>query len=104
MRLIRTDILELEEFFDANIPKYAILSHTWEKDEVSFQDMQGRNAKYKAGYTKIMLTRLSRMALDMSGLIHAVLIRAVVLSFLRQLAQNRNEIEPRICSISVYGH
>ncbi|KAF4876063.1 Vegetative incompatibility protein HET-E-1 [Colletotrichum siamense] len=39
MRLINVDTLELEEFFDENIPEYAILSHTWGREEVSFQDL-----------------------------------------------------------------
>ncbi|KAF6841661.1 het domain-containing protein [Colletotrichum plurivorum] len=39
MRLVNVDTLELEEFFDANIPRYAILSHTWGKDEVTFQEL-----------------------------------------------------------------
>lgn len=31
--------LELKEFFDDNVPRYAILSHTWGQEEVSFQDL-----------------------------------------------------------------
>jgi hypothetical protein len=54
MRLLNTSSLELEEFWDNDIPLYAILSHTWEKDEVSFQDIQGGTAKNKAGYAKIL--------------------------------------------------
>ncbi|RYC58609.1 hypothetical protein CHU98_g7595 [Xylaria longipes] len=40
MRLLRTDTLALEEFFDENVPAYAILSHTWGADELSLQDLQ----------------------------------------------------------------
>ncbi|OHE91069.1 hypothetical protein CORC01_13625 [Colletotrichum orchidophilum] len=39
MRLINVDTLQLEEFFDGNMPEYAILSHTWGKEEVSFRDL-----------------------------------------------------------------
>ncbi|KAF5363040.1 hypothetical protein D9758_012636 [Tetrapyrgos nigripes] len=39
MRLLNTKTLRLEEFFD-EIPPYAILSHTWEDEEVTFQDIQ----------------------------------------------------------------
>ncbi|KZL67049.1 het domain-containing protein [Colletotrichum incanum] len=39
MRLINVDTLQLEEFFDEEIPEYATLSHTWGKDEISFQDL-----------------------------------------------------------------
>ena len=46
MRLINVNTLKLEEFVDV-IPEYIILSHTWGKDEVSFQKYQigERNAK-----------------------------------------------------------
>jgi hypothetical protein len=40
MRLINVDTLEMKEFFDHSMPPYAILSHTWGSDEVSFQDWQ----------------------------------------------------------------
>ncbi|KAF5365964.1 hypothetical protein D9758_006635 [Tetrapyrgos nigripes] len=39
MRLLDTNTFEIQEFY-TDIPPYAILSHTWEKDEVTFQDMQ----------------------------------------------------------------
>ncbi|KAK1453902.1 HET domain-containing protein [Colletotrichum melonis] len=39
MRLINVNTLQLEEFFDDEIPLYTILSHTWGKDEVTFQDL-----------------------------------------------------------------
>ena len=38
MRLINTETLELHEFFDAAVPSYVILSHTWGSEEVTFQD------------------------------------------------------------------
>jgi len=39
MRLINTDTLMLREFTGSNVPPYAILSHTWDHDEVTFQEM-----------------------------------------------------------------
>jgi hypothetical protein len=39
MRLIDVKTLELQSFNDNDIPKYAILSHTWGPDEVSYQEM-----------------------------------------------------------------
>ena len=39
MRLINSKTLELREFFEPVAPPYAILSHTWENEEVSFQDL-----------------------------------------------------------------
>jgi hypothetical protein len=52
MRLLHTETLQLHEFFGANIPPYAILSHTWGEDGVSFQKMQSGDGKSKAGYEK----------------------------------------------------
>lgn len=40
MRLINVRTLVLEEFYDATAPPYAILSHTWETEEVLFKDME----------------------------------------------------------------
>lgn len=41
MRLLRIETLELETFINASTrPPYAILSHTWGTDEVTFQDLQ----------------------------------------------------------------
>jgi hypothetical protein len=64
MWLINTTTLQLDEFFDASTPKYAILSHTWgaPHDEVSFIDMmdKGPGVQAKAGFAKI--TQFCRMA------------------------------------------
>ncbi|KAF2100152.1 HET-domain-containing protein [Rhizodiscina lignyota] len=53
MRLLNSDTLELKEFTERDVPEYAILSHTWQDGEVSFQDMQNGNAKEKPGWQKI---------------------------------------------------
>ncbi|KIW18135.1 hypothetical protein PV08_02423 [Exophiala spinifera] len=37
MRLINTNTLQLEDFPSGKVPPYAILSHTWENGEISFQ-------------------------------------------------------------------
>lgn len=55
MRLLNSTNIELEEFPDDNIPKYAILSHRWQDDEVSLQDMLSATAVKKAGYIKLKL-------------------------------------------------
>jgi len=39
MRLLNVHTKKLEEFFDSAIPKYAILSHRWGSNEVTFQDL-----------------------------------------------------------------
>ena len=41
MRLLNAKTKKLEEFFDKTIPKYAILSHTWGENEVTFRDFDG---------------------------------------------------------------
>ncbi|KAJ2897138.1 uncharacterized protein MKZ38_004956 [Zalerion maritima] len=54
MRLINVDTLELELFFGDNTPPYAILSHTWEAGEVTFQDWQNpQESSRQAGCAKI---------------------------------------------------
>lgn len=54
MRLLHTKKLSLEEFFDSKIPKYAILSHRWEDDEVSLQDFEEGKKRDGAGFSKIL--------------------------------------------------
>ncbi|KAF2102615.1 HET-domain-containing protein, partial [Rhizodiscina lignyota] len=58
MRLIRCvdrDALELVEYLDDETPPYAILSHTWGKEEITFQQFQGSTDELKglAGFRKI---------------------------------------------------
>jgi hypothetical protein len=57
MHLLDSKTLKLKEFRENQIPKYAILSHTWGEDEISFQDMQQGSANTKAGYMKIQFSR-----------------------------------------------
>ncbi|KAL2066398.1 hypothetical protein VTL71DRAFT_2469 [Oculimacula yallundae] len=64
MRLLHTATLKLEEFLASSpidklgvrrIPEYAILSHTWGQEELSYQDMTGDRtiAEQKAGFNKV---------------------------------------------------
>jgi len=52
MRLINSVTRDFEEFIGSDIPKYAILSHTWGDEEISFQEMAygGRELLEKEGY------------------------------------------------------
>ena len=43
----------LTEFFESDIPQYAILSHRWGAEEVTFRDLIDGTSKSKAGYSKI---------------------------------------------------
>jgi hypothetical protein len=57
MWLLNVNTFGTENFLTEQAPRYAILSHTWGKEEVSFQDIQHlRSAKKKAGYAKIQHT------------------------------------------------
>jgi len=56
MRLLRSDDdgnFSLTEFFNDDIPEYAILSHRWEAKEVTFKDLTDGTGEAKAGYDKI---------------------------------------------------
>ena len=63
IRLINTDTLHLTSFMGDRIPKYAILSHSWEADgEISFQEIAAISeypnhpAAEKSGYRKVVKT------------------------------------------------
>jgi Heterokaryon incompatibility protein (HET) len=59
MRLLKLDShgeLSLTKDFGDDIPRYAILSHTWNEDndkEVIFSDIENKYGKSKAGYRKL---------------------------------------------------
>ena len=53
MRLLNVNTLKLHEFFDSDAPQYAILSHRWGNEEITFKDfMKNRNC-YGPDYDKI---------------------------------------------------
>jgi len=55
MRLLDAKNLNFHEFLGATTPQYSILSHTWEDEEVSYQEMLSERSliEGKAGYRKI---------------------------------------------------
>ncbi|KAK4666700.1 hypothetical protein QC763_302660 [Podospora pseudopauciseta] len=57
MRLINVSSLQIEEFYGTDIPPYAILSHTWEATEASFQQWTKRVTRIRKfkhlGFEKI---------------------------------------------------
>lgn len=55
MRLLHTTKLRIEEFMESQSKPYvyAILSHTWGEEEVTFQDMQGEVPIHKKGFSKL---------------------------------------------------
>ena len=54
MRLMHTESFELRSFTGppTNAPPYAILSHTWEDDEVLFQDVATPERMVKDAFAK----------------------------------------------------
>jgi hypothetical protein len=59
MHLFNVDTLELETFYNAQIPQNAILSHPWGTEEVTFADMQNPTSPRTislAGFEKILKT------------------------------------------------
>ncbi|RYC57487.1 hypothetical protein CHU98_g8725 [Xylaria longipes] len=61
MRLLNVKTFKLEEYIGSDIPRYSILSHRWEDEEVTFQDLAtGRYSDMK-GWKKILgCCRVSR--------------------------------------------
>ena len=54
MRLLNTKTLQFAEFYDIDIPQYAILSHRWSEYEVSHSDFVADQKKDTVGYVKIV--------------------------------------------------
>jgi len=63
MRLINTRTLQLEEFY-GTAPDYAILSHTWEGDEVSFDEFTQPQKGTHHGQRYAKITAACRQALS----------------------------------------
>lgn len=53
MRLLHTERLEFEEFFDSETPDYASLSHRWTRDEVSFRNFHHCKQRRAQNFAKI---------------------------------------------------
>ena len=70
MWLLEASSIELKSFpnkdlgfpDDKKLPPYAILSHTWETEEVLFADMMNGTAKGKVGYKKLVYSCKQAMA------------------------------------------
>ncbi|KAF2844401.1 HET-domain-containing protein [Plenodomus tracheiphilus IPT5] len=65
MRLINASTLKLKSFIDdSQLPKYAILSHTWGAGEVTFDDLRRNRPselEHMPGYQKIRLAALQTL-------------------------------------------
>lgn len=57
LKFIQERRIHFEEFYDSEIPDYAILSHTWERNqEVTYEDCNSDESKAKSGFIKICET------------------------------------------------
>ncbi|KAK3620652.1 hypothetical protein LTR22_025507 [Elasticomyces elasticus] len=54
MRLLNTNTLRFSEYFDRPVPRYAILSHRWDEEEISFQNFTEGKAQMGRGSAKVM--------------------------------------------------
>lgn len=54
MRLLNTSTYKLHEFFGYDVPPYVILSHRWEREEVTFQDLRDGQRSEMQGWRKIV--------------------------------------------------
>lgn len=54
MRLLHTDSLTFRDFFDEDTPPYAILSHRWGEEELSYQDFLDGHHKDGEGHQKVL--------------------------------------------------
>jgi hypothetical protein len=85
MRLLRTNAdnsLSLTWFNGNHLPRYAILSHTWGDEEVTFNDIRAGEGRDKAGFRKIRFyaEQARKMDLNTVGLIAVASIRAAARS------------------------
>lgn len=53
MKLLRPSNFELVDFMGDVVPTYAIMSHTWDVDEVSFEAVRDGTYKTHPGFEKI---------------------------------------------------
>jgi hypothetical protein len=53
MRLLDVRSYKVKVFTEKNVPPYAILSHTWDTEEVTLQDIENGRADKLLGFRKI---------------------------------------------------
>lgn len=56
-----TEIMEVGQFFGHRIPTYAVLSHRWEQEELSYQDLPAGRNRDGAGLTKVQKCRMKAL-------------------------------------------
>ena len=53
LKYTNNDEFSLIEFLKGDIPRYTILSHRWDREEVTLKNLTNGTGKNKAGYSKI---------------------------------------------------
>ena len=53
MRLLNVRSYQVKEIPAKSAPPYAILSHTWDKEEVTLQDLESSRAKTLLGFARL---------------------------------------------------
>lgn len=55
MGLVNVHIKELENFFESEIPAYAVLSHRWSREELTYKEVLKKKVdENKQGYQKLI--------------------------------------------------
>lgn len=61
MRLLHSTSLELCDFFEQDVPSYAIISHRWTKEEISYEDfIQAQRNALLGQWTRYGWTKISK--------------------------------------------
>jgi hypothetical protein len=53
MSIINAKTIKVEEFNESAVPRYGILSHTWEDSELLFQEIELTGVESIKGYAKV---------------------------------------------------
>ena len=57
----------LTEFLESDTPKYAVISHRWGAEEVTFRDLMDATSKSKTGYARAYYASISQLLLKRGG-------------------------------------
>ncbi|KAL2128733.1 hypothetical protein VTI74DRAFT_8711 [Chaetomium olivicolor] len=79
MRLLNASTREVEEFYGTRIPQYAILSHVWGNEELSFHDVEVI-ARYRRSQQEHAAHIISRPA-DSSDAMRLMLLSSMLMAF-----------------------
>ncbi|KAK3392882.1 hypothetical protein B0H63DRAFT_456764 [Podospora didyma] len=83
MRLLNVTTLEVDEFYGANIPPYAIFSHTWGHDEVTLPEMAAisRYRRSQQQQQEHEVSQMRQQPTDKADTIRMMLLSSMLLAF-----------------------